>query len=85
MEVMPSILSKRSFPAPATHQQLDPGYRDAPDPGQNCVIVFSRVRVFASRLISASAMRLRTWAVDDGSCVCRFTLGRLDWLSRDTK
>ncbi len=43
MEVMPSVLAKRSFPAPATHEQIEPGYRDAPDPSQNCVIVFSRV------------------------------------------
>ena len=45
MEVMPSILAKRSFPAPATFEQIEPGYRDAPDPGQNCVIVFSRASV----------------------------------------
>ena len=44
MEVMPSVLAKRSFPAPQTLRQLEPGYRDAPEPGDNCVIVFSRVR-----------------------------------------
>ena len=57
MEVMPSILSKRFFPAPATHQQLDPGYRDAPDPGRNCVIVFSRVCV----LPSAWSLKVIVW------------------------
>ena len=57
MEVMPSILAKRSFPAPATHEQIEPGYRDAPDPSHNCVIVFSRVRHRYAAETDASAVR----------------------------
>lgn len=44
MEVMPSVLAKRSFLPPDTACRVTLGYRDAPEPGPNCVIVFSKVR-----------------------------------------
>ncbi|KAK9829405.1 hypothetical protein WJX72_005653 [[Myrmecia] bisecta] len=43
MEVMPSILSRRSFPPPRTMKMLEPGYRDSPDPAQDMTIVFIKV------------------------------------------
>jgi len=44
MEVMPSVLAKRGFSPPDTACRVTLGYRDAPEPGPDCVIVFSKVR-----------------------------------------
>jgi len=40
MEVMPSVLARRAFPPPRTAAQLEPGYRDSPDPAENLAILF---------------------------------------------
>ncbi len=45
MEVMPTLLSKRSFKAPMCKRQLEPGYRDAPHPAQPMAIAFIKVRM----------------------------------------
>lgn len=42
MEVMPSVLARRSFPPPATHEAIEPGYRDSPDPSENMALVFTK-------------------------------------------
>ncbi|CAL8470951.1 g10493 [Coccomyxa elongata] len=41
MEVMPSLLARRSFPRPATERCLEPGFRDSPDPSA-VALVFIR-------------------------------------------
>lgn len=46
MEVMPTILGRRSFPKPATLESIEPGYRDSPDPATNMAIVFMKVLGF---------------------------------------
>lgn len=43
MEIMPSLLAKRSFDPLNTLAQLEPGYRDSPDPHQDMAIVFVKV------------------------------------------
>lgn len=43
MEVMPNLLSRRNFAHIQTKRQLDPGYRDAPDPSKPMAIVFMKV------------------------------------------
>ncbi len=43
MEVMPGMLSYRDFPPLRTFKQLQPGYRDAPPPNKDMVIMFLRV------------------------------------------
>ena len=45
-EVMPSVLSKRTFPPLATERMLVPGYRDSPDPSQDMAIVYVKVAVW---------------------------------------
>lgn len=42
-QVMPNMLSRRSFKPPNTRIQLEPGYREAPDVGQPMAIVFIKV------------------------------------------
>jgi hypothetical protein len=42
MEVMPSLLARRSFPRPATERCLEPGFRDSPHPSA-VALVFIRV------------------------------------------
>jgi hypothetical protein len=44
MEVMPTLLSKRTFRALETKKQIEPGYRDAPCPKHPMAIVFAKVR-----------------------------------------
>lgn len=43
MELMPSILAKRSFGPLRTIATLEPGYRDSPDPSKDLAIVFIKV------------------------------------------
>ncbi|DBA77690.1 TPA: hypothetical protein ACH3X2_008392 [Trebouxia sp. C0005] len=43
MEVMPSLLAKRNFDPLNTLLQLEPGYRDSPEPNDNMAIVFVKV------------------------------------------
>lgn len=43
MEIMPTLLAKRSFDPLNTLTQLEPGYRDSPDPHQDMAIVFVKV------------------------------------------
>ena len=43
MEVMPSLLAKRHFDALNTLAQLEPGYRDSPEPDQDMAIMFVKV------------------------------------------
>ena len=43
MEVMPSLLAKRNFDPLNTLAQLEPGYRDSPEPSENMAIVFVKV------------------------------------------
>lgn len=43
MEVMPSLLARRSFPRPATAGALEPGFRDSPDPAA-VALVFIKAR-----------------------------------------
>ena len=43
MEVMPSLLAKRNFDPLNTLLQLEPGYRDSPEPDENMAIVFVKV------------------------------------------
>lgn len=43
MEVMPNLLSGRSFGAPTTRRMLQPGFRDAPKPDAPMAIVFVKV------------------------------------------
>ena len=51
MEIMPAILAKRTFPAPQSLRRVELGYRDAPEPGRNCVIVFSKVHKNIKRFV----------------------------------
>lgn len=44
MEVMPSVLARRTFPPPRTAAQLEPGFRDAPDPAHHLAILFMKAR-----------------------------------------
>ncbi len=46
MEVMPSVLARRTFPPPRTAAQLEPGFRDAPDPARHLAILFMKVPPF---------------------------------------
>ncbi len=43
MEIMPSLLAKRNFDPLNTLAQLEPGYRDSPEPTENMTIVFVKV------------------------------------------
>ena len=43
MEIMPTLLAKRSFDPLNTLLQLEPGYRDSPDPHEDMAIVFVKV------------------------------------------
>ena len=43
MEVMPSLLAKRHFDPLNTLAQLEPGYRDSPEPDEDMAIVFVKV------------------------------------------
>jgi len=43
MEIMPSLLAKRNFEPLNTLLQLEPGYRDSPEPNDNMAIVFVKV------------------------------------------
>ena len=45
MEVMPTMLAKRSFPPLASVKQMVPGYRDSPDPQHDMAIVYIKVRI----------------------------------------
>ncbi len=65
MEVMPSLLAKRNFDPLNTLLQLEPGYRDSPEPNDNMAIVFVKVLFLAFmlvRLVLQSKMC---------KCVCR--------------
>lgn len=42
-QVMPGMLSYREFPPLQTFKQLQPGYRESPQPNQNMVVMFLRV------------------------------------------
>lgn len=44
MEVMPTLLSRRTFKHLDTRKQVEPGFRDAPNPNQPMAIVFAKVR-----------------------------------------
>ncbi len=44
MEVMPSVLARRSFPPPTTLACLEPGFRESPDPCFPMALVFLKVR-----------------------------------------
>lgn len=44
MEVMPTMLARRVFPHPRTLEQLEPGFRDSPDPHHDMAIVFVKAR-----------------------------------------
>lgn len=52
MEVMPSLLAKRNFDPLNTLLQLEPGYRDSPEPNDNMAIVFVKVHFWPSCLLS---------------------------------
>ena len=43
MEVMPSVLARRSFPPPASLACLEPGFRESPDPFFPMALVFLKV------------------------------------------
>lgn len=43
MEVMPSLLAKRHFDPLNTLAQLEPGYRDSPEPDEDMAIMFVKV------------------------------------------
>lgn len=43
MEIMPSLLAKRHFDPLNTLHQLEPGYRDSPEPTEDMAIVFVKV------------------------------------------
>jgi hypothetical protein len=53
MEVMPTLLCKRSFKAPMCKRQLEAGYRDAPHPAHPMAIAFIKVRAAAPLLCTA--------------------------------
>lgn len=40
---MPSVLARRTFPPARTAAQLEPGFRDAPDPAHHLAILFMKV------------------------------------------
>jgi hypothetical protein len=44
MEVMPTLLSRRTFRSLATRKQIEPGFREAPNPNEPMAIVFAKVR-----------------------------------------
>lgn len=44
MEIMPSLLAKRHFDPLNTLAQLEPGYRDSPEPDEDMAIMFVKVR-----------------------------------------
>ena len=50
MEIMPSLLAKRNFDPLNTLLQLEPGYRDSPEPNDNMAIVFVKVHFWPSCL-----------------------------------
>ena len=43
MEIMPSLLAKRHFDPLNTLAQLEPGYRDSPEPDEDMAIMFVKV------------------------------------------
>ena len=43
MEVMPSLLARRNFDPLNTLLQLEPGYRDSPEPDEDMAIVYLKV------------------------------------------
>lgn len=45
MEVMPSLLAKRHFEPLNTLAQLEPGFRDSPEPDEDMTIVFVKVGI----------------------------------------
>ena len=49
---MPSVLARRTFPPPRTAAQLEPGFRDAPDPAHHLAILFMRVNATLSPVSS---------------------------------
>lgn len=48
LEVLPTLLSGRSFKPPSTLQQLELGYREAPSAHEPMTMVFAKVRGSAS-------------------------------------
>ncbi len=62
MEVMPSLLARRSFPRPATERCLEPGFRDSPDPSA-VALVFIRVRLCLPTSVSKDLCSLSPHAL----------------------
>lgn len=58
MEVMPSVLARRTFPPPRTAAQLEPGFRDAPDPAHHLAILFMKVPAFDCSRNRTSGVRV---------------------------
>ena len=66
MEIMPSLLAKRNFDPLNTLLQLEPGYRDSPEPNDNMAIVFVKVHFWPSRL--SKLVLVKICACQDLSC-----------------
>ena len=45
MEVMPSVLARRSFLPPISLARLEPGFRESPDPFFPMALMFLKVRI----------------------------------------
>ena len=71
MEIMPSLLAKRNFDPLNTLLQLEPGYRDSPEPNDNMAIVFVKVHFWPSRLSKLVLVKICACQGKASVCVCR--------------
>ncbi len=70
MEIMPSLLAKRNFDPLNTLLQLEPGYRDSPEPNDNMAIVFVKVHFWPSRLSKLALVKICACQGKASVCVC---------------